>query len=85
MKEGIGKEELKGSLPRRSDTRFFGNLLAAMEKGGKVVTDRDLVRLPGRREPADADQAGLKEKIAEMLQTGGIEPPTLRELGEAPE
>jgi selenocysteine-specific elongation factor len=83
MKEGIGKEELKGSLPRRSDPRFFGNLLAALEKGGKVVTDRDLVRLPGRREPADADQAGVKEKIAEMLQTGGIEPPTLRELCEA--
>ncbi len=83
MKEGIGKEELKGSLPRRSDPRFFGNLLAALEKGGKVVTDRDLVRLHGRMEPLDAHQAGLKEKVAEMLQTGGIEPPTLRELGEA--
>jgi selenocysteine-specific elongation factor len=83
MKDGIGKEELKGRLPRRSDPRFFGTLLAALEKGGKVVTDRELVRLPGRRGPANADLADLKEKIAEMLQKGGIEPPTLRELGEA--
>jgi selenocysteine-specific elongation factor len=83
MKEGIGKEELKGRLPKRSDPRFFGTLLAALEKGGKVVTDRDLVRLPGRKGPTNADQEGLKEKIAQMLQTGGIEPPTLRELGEA--
>jgi selenocysteine-specific elongation factor len=83
MKEGIGKEELKGRLPRRSDPRFFGTLLASLEKGGKVVTDRDLVRLPGRRGPANADQAVIKEKIAEMLQRGGIEPPTLRELAES--
>lgn len=82
MKEGIGKEELKGSLPRRSDPRFFGNLLAALEKGGKVVTDRELVRLPGRREKSNTDQAGLRGKIVEMLHKGGIEPPTLRELGE---
>jgi selenocysteine-specific elongation factor len=81
MKEGIGKEELKGHLPRQSDPRFFGSLLVALEKGGKVVTDRDLVRPFGLKVTANADQAGLREKIAEMLQGGGGEPATVREMG----
>jgi selenocysteine-specific elongation factor len=80
IKDGIGKEELKTRLPKRSDPRFFGPLLAALEKEGKLVTERDLVKLPGRKGAATAGQAGLQEKIAAGLQKGGAEPPTLKEL-----
>jgi selenocysteine-specific elongation factor len=80
MKEGIGKEELKGRLPRRSNPRFFGTLLMALEKEGKAVIDRDLVKLAGRERSANADQAGLGAKIADMIIDGGAEPPTMREL-----
>ncbi len=83
MKEGMGKEELKGRLPRRSDPRFFGPLLLALEKGGKMAIDRDLVRLPCFKRAVDTDQAGLQTKIADLLKRGGIEPPTTRELGES--
>jgi selenocysteine-specific elongation factor len=83
VKEGIGKEELKGHLPRRSDRRFFGPLLMALERGGKVMVDRDLVRLPGFKRTADADQAGLQANIADQLEKGGAEPPTVRELRES--
>jgi selenocysteine-specific elongation factor len=82
MKGGIGKEELKGRLPKQSDPRIFGTLLKALEKGGKVVTDRDLVRPFGRKAAANSNQAGLREKITEMLLRGGIAPPTLREMAE---
>jgi len=83
MKEGIGKEELKGRLPRRSNPRFFGTILMSLEKEGKAIIDRDLVKLPGRGRSANADQAGLGAKIADMLIGGGIEPPMLRELCDA--
>jgi selenocysteine-specific elongation factor len=83
MKEGIGKEELKGRLPRRSNPRFFGTLLMALEKEGKALIDRDLVKLPGRWRSENADQAGLRAKIADMLLSGGIEPPMLREICDA--
>jgi selenocysteine-specific elongation factor len=83
MKEGIGKEELKGRLPRRSNPRFFGALLMALEKEGKALIDRDLVKLAGRERSANADQAGLGAKIADMIIGGGIEPPTMRELCDA--
>ncbi len=80
MKDGIGKEELKSRIPRRSDPRFFGPLLAALEKEGKAVSDRDIVRLPGRKGEATAGQAGVQAKIEAALQRGGMEPPTVKEL-----
>ncbi|WP_243374988.1 selenocysteine-specific translation elongation factor [Geotalea sp. SG265] len=83
MKDGIGKEELKSRIPRRSDLRFFGPVLAALEKEGKAVSERDIVRLPGRKGVANTDQAGLRVKIAEALEKGGMEPPTLKELCDA--
>ena len=82
LKEGIGKEELKTRLPKRSDPRFFGPLLAALEKEGKLVADRDLVKLPGRKGAVTADQAGLQAKVEAALQSGGMEPPTVKELGD---
>jgi selenocysteine-specific elongation factor len=83
MKEGIGKEELKGRLPRRSNPRFFGTILMALEKEGKALIDRDLVKLPGRGRLENADQSDLRAKISDMLLGGGIEPPMLRELCDA--
>jgi len=80
MKEGIGKEELKTRLPKRSDPRFFTPVLASLEKEGAVVADRDLVKLPGRKGTATAEQTGLREKIGSALLTGGSEPPTVKEL-----
>jgi selenocysteine-specific elongation factor len=82
LKEGMGKEELKGRLPKRSDTRFFGNVLAALERDGSVVVDRDMVRLPGRIRVTDEDRATVREKVGRMLIKGGIEPPTLKEMCE---
>ena len=48
LKEGMGKEELKTRLPKRSDPRFFTPLLSALERDGMVVPDRDIVRLAGK-------------------------------------
>jgi selenocysteine-specific elongation factor len=79
LKDGIGKEELKSRLPRRSDPRFFGPLLSALEKEGKAVVERELVKLPGRKGAASAGESGLQTGIAEALRRGGAEPPTIRE------
>jgi selenocysteine-specific elongation factor len=80
MKDGIGKEELKSRIPRRSDPRFFGPLLASLEKEGKAVSERDIIKLPGRKGEATVDQAGLQARIEAALLKGGMEPPTIREL-----
>jgi selenocysteine-specific elongation factor len=80
LKEGIGKEELKAHIPKRSDLRFFPAVLTALEKEGKVVVDRDLVKIPGHRAAAGAGQAGLLAELETALQAGGEEPPGIKEL-----
>lgn len=83
MQEGIGKEELKSRIPKRSDARFFGPLLAGMEKEGTALSDREIVRLPGRKAGVTVDQAGLQAMLEELLQKGWGEPPTVKELCDA--
>ncbi len=83
LKDGISKEELKSRIPKRSDVRFFGPLLSALEKEGKALIDRDLVRQPGRKITTTENQAGLQLKIEAALNKGGFTPPTLKELGDS--
>lgn len=80
MKEGIGKEELKSHIPRRSDGRFFGPVLSALEKEGKALVDRDLVKIPGRRVADDKAGADLLKAVEDIHRRAGLEPPTLKEM-----
>ncbi|WP_136524214.1 selenocysteine-specific translation elongation factor [Geomonas ferrireducens] len=80
MQEGIGKEELKSRIPRRSDARFFGPVLASLEKDGLALSDRELVKLPGRKVGVTQDQASVQRTLEDALTKGWFEPPTLKEL-----
>lgn len=82
LKEGIGKEELKAQIPKRSDARFFDAVLSSLEKQKKIIVDRDLIKIPGHRASAAVDQAAVLTKLEEALQQAGMEPPTLKVLGE---
>ncbi|HYS42761.1 MAG TPA: selenocysteine-specific translation elongation factor [Geobacteraceae bacterium] len=83
MKEGMGKEELKSRIPKRSDLRFFGPCLASLEKEGKAVAERDLVNIPGRKSGVAAEQVDLQAGVATTLRQGGMEPPTIKEFCDA--
>jgi selenocysteine-specific elongation factor len=79
-KEGMGKEELKTRLPKRSDQRFFTPLLSSLEKDGMVIPDREIVKPGGRVTRKSAPAEDLSGRIAQFLLEGGIEPPTLKEI-----
>ncbi len=82
LKEGIGKEELKAQIPKRSDVRFFEAVLSSLEKEKKVIVDRDLIKIPGHRASAAVDQAAILAKLENALLEAGIEPPSIKVLGE---
>jgi selenocysteine-specific elongation factor len=82
LKDGMGKEELKTRLPKRSDGRFFTPLLSALEKDGLVVPDRDIVKPGGQVARKSAAGEELSGRITVFLQAGGIEPPTVKEIME---
>ncbi len=83
MKEGMGKEELKSRIPKRSNLRFFTPCLLSLEKEGKAVAERDLVNLPGRKSGVAAEQIDLQAGVAKTLYSGGMEPPTIKEFCDA--
>src|SRR5262249_43375836 len=63
LKEGIGKEELKTRIPARSDQRYFTPCLATLEKEGRVIADREQVKLAGRKAGIETDQADIHAQI----------------------
>ncbi|SNB47249.1 selenocysteine-specific translation elongation factor [Geobacter sp. DSM 9736] len=82
LRNGMGKEELKSRIPKRADSRFFGPLLAALEKEGKVAVERDLVKATTGEKPSD-NGSRLSVPLQAALRKAGIEPPTVKELAEA--
>jgi selenocysteine-specific elongation factor len=80
LKEGMGKEELKTRLPKRSDQRFFTPLLSALEKDGMVIPDREIVKPGGKVARKGIAVEDLSGRISLFLQEGGIEPPTVKEI-----
>jgi selenocysteine-specific elongation factor len=82
LKEGIGKEELKTRIPKRSDQRFFAPLVADLEKEGKLLVERELVRLAGFKKQSAAQTSALASSICRLLAERGIEPPAIKELAE---
>ena len=83
LKDGIGREELKSRLPKRSDSRFFQQLIAALEKDGLVTALKESVSLPRESAPARTGTGSLLDRLADALLQGGQEPPTLKELAAA--
>jgi selenocysteine-specific elongation factor len=82
LRDGMGKEELKTRLPKRSDQRFFTPLLSSLEKDGMVIPDREIVKLGGKVARKGVAAEDLSGRIAQFLLEGGIEPPTLKEIME---
>jgi selenocysteine-specific elongation factor len=77
---GVGREELRGSLPPVTDARLFQRLLAQLAERGELVVDGDLVRRKGHAAASGAVAGALKEKVAQTLAKGGLTPAWLTEL-----
>ncbi len=80
LKEGMGKEELKTRLPKRSDSRFFTPLLLALENEGKLIPDRELVKPAGSLIRSRSATGDLTTVMAAYITAGGKEPPTIKEI-----
>ncbi len=78
---GIGREQLRGSLPPVVDARLFQRLLAGMAERGELAIEGEHVRRVGHSAAApDAAGGALKERLALALANGGLAPPWLAEL-----
>ncbi|MDD2540052.1 MAG: selenocysteine-specific translation elongation factor, partial [Desulfuromonadaceae bacterium] len=82
LKHGMGKEELKTRLPKRSDLRFFTPILSALERDGLVIPERDIVMLAGQAVRTTSSTEDLTSAVSSFLREKALEPPTIKELME---
>lgn len=82
MKSGLAKEELRTKLPGEVDIKLFQILIGDLIQSGKVVLEKDKLRLPEHR-VSSSDEKGLVKKVEEAVLKGGLQPPSFRELSEA--
>ncbi|MBI5895925.1 MAG: selenocysteine-specific translation elongation factor [Desulfobacterales bacterium] len=82
LKQGMPKEELKSRLPASVDIKLFTLTLQQVVKSGEIAAEEDLVRLASHRVALRVDQSALRAKILSAYETGGITPPSFKELCE---
>jgi len=82
MKSGLSKEELRTKLPAEVDIRLFQTLISELIQTGKIVLEKDKLRLPEHR-VSSSDEKGLVKKVEEAVLKGELQPPSPRELAEA--
>jgi len=80
LREGMQKEELRMNIGVFIQAKLFNKALKDLEKGGKVVLEREAVRLPEHRVRLEEDLETLKGRILELYLQAGLTPPTIREV-----
>lgn len=75
-KKGIGREELKSSLPDYLDREVVMSVVAHMEACGKLSGDELRVRLPDFQPRFNEQFVGQLSQVEGLLKRGGLSPPT---------
>jgi selenocysteine-specific elongation factor len=74
LKPGISREELKSRLVRLTE-KAFPFLLERLTNSGKIVAEKDIVRLREHKVSLRTDQAEVKAKVEAYYRRVGLQPP----------
>lgn len=80
LKEGISKEELKGSMKRDVSQKLFNMVLTSLNKKEIIVSDKEHVRLAGHQVQLAEDLDSLRRDIAHTYKEAGLMPSSLSEV-----
>jgi len=79
LKPGLAKEELK-SARSLLDPRLFTAALRDLEKGRRILIEKDVVRTPDHRVELGAELQELREKVLRIYLDAGPTPPSVRDV-----
>ncbi|NPA49045.1 MAG: selenocysteine-specific translation elongation factor [Thermodesulfobacteria bacterium] len=80
LKPGIPKEDLRQRLPSGLEPKVFEILLEELAQKGKIVQEREIVRLSSHRIVLAEEQEALKAKIEKAFLKAGFQPPDKDEI-----
>ncbi len=80
LKGGISREELRSILGAQVDQRLFASLMKSLEGSGKVLIDKDLVKLAGHQVDLKGDLEDIRGKSAGFIPESSLSPPLLKDV-----
>ncbi len=80
LREGLPREELRMSLALGGNQKVFAMALRDLEKQGKIVVDRENVRLTAHRVDLGVGREEMRNGIETFYLEAGLTPPTVREV-----
>ncbi|MEA3486215.1 MAG: selenocysteine-specific translation elongation factor [Thermodesulfobacteriota bacterium] len=82
LKEGLSREELRTTLGGYIDPRLFNKAIRDLEDNGKIVAEKENVRIEGHRVNLKDKEIQLREEIAGIYRDSGLTPPSTKEIME---
>jgi selenocysteine-specific elongation factor len=79
LARGAARETLRERRFAHTPPEVFRAVLLALEQEGALVSDRDVVRAHTHIVELSADDAGLKDRLAQLYEKADLEPPSLDE------
>ncbi|MEA3470421.1 MAG: SelB C-terminal domain-containing protein [Thermodesulfobacteriota bacterium] len=83
LREWAGKEELRNTLGAFIEPRLFNRALKDLENEGKIVSEKENLRISGHRVIMKDGMEALKEKILGIYEKSGLAPPSIKEVMES--
>jgi len=82
LEPGVPRDDLRGRCPSRPSPRIFAFALQTLQKGGLLEVEGDRWRRKGHRIDLGEDERHQLEEIDRIFQTSGLQPPSLKAVGE---
>jgi selenocysteine-specific elongation factor len=80
LKEGIQKEELRNTVGQFILPKLFNAAVRDVEKIGRILIDREHIRLPEHRVNLHGELEELRSALLDLYRHAGLMPPTMREV-----
>jgi selenocysteine-specific elongation factor len=80
LKEGMSKEELKGSLKSDVSQKLFNMVLTSLNKKEMIVSDKEHVRLASHQVQLAEDLDSLRRDIVDIYKEAGLTPSSMTEV-----
>jgi selenocysteine-specific elongation factor len=80
LQEGMSREELRTKVGSFVSPRLFNAVMRYMEKDGRIVIDRESLRLPDHRVNLQGELEELRWSISDLYRNAGLTPPSLKEV-----
>ncbi|MBW2595017.1 MAG: selenocysteine-specific translation elongation factor [Deltaproteobacteria bacterium] len=82
LKEGFSREELRITLGDFIDPKLFNKAVKDLEGDGKIVVEKENVRIEGYKVNLKDKEMQLREEIADIYRNSGLTPPSIKEIME---